>query len=277
MAQSASSYFNNAIVGVPQVGADVNPFDMHNSPKFALGTKFEAQDGSVYRYSQFGANVNRGILVAQDLSETGVVETAAIVVDTNSAQAVPNETITAGNIGSNYLEVTKASVTADDYAGGYLSIMNGGGEGFSYRIRGNTATDTPATGNFRLELYDKIQASVGAATSIGVLGSLYSNLEGAVAASDVAVAGVTVNQIVVATAAYGWIKSKGPVTVLLDTTEPAIGDMVTLSDDTTGAVQAMGGGDLISTAAIIGEGFLGICAIAGSSTGHGVVLLQSLD
>ena len=69
MAVSSSSFFSNAIVGTPQVGADIDVYGSSTSPKFAVGFGFTRADGSKYRYSHFGAATNRGLCVSTDVSE----------------------------------------------------------------------------------------------------------------------------------------------------------------------------------------------------------------
>lgn len=263
MAVSTTSYFSNAIQGIPQLGSEFSIYDKDATPKFALGTRFTRQDGNVYVYSHFGADVNRGILVSTDASESSVVDTDNIVIAPASA-ANTND----GTIGSKFVQITLASVTADQFAGGYLCTTDDTGEGFTYRIRGNNATGDPASGDFRLELYDPLQVALDATTDIGIQGSLYANLEGATAATDVALAGVTVQTMDVSEQAYGWILVQGVHTALQDGTI-AIGDMCTLSDSVTGAVQVAAGGGT-AMADLIAEELVGHCLIAGDDTGHGV-------
>ena len=147
MAVSTSSYFSNTSRGFMEAGFDFNPYESNSSPKLAVGTGVADQRGNVYRYSHFGAAVNAGVIVAQDYSESSQDESLNSVVAPASAQAVPNESISAGKIGSRFVEMTLSGISADQFAGGDLCITSDTGAGFTYRIRGNTATDDPATGN----------------------------------------------------------------------------------------------------------------------------------
>lgn len=255
-----------AKVGVPQIAADMDKFAKDKSPKWAMGAKIETADGSTYRYSHFGDDVNRGVLVAQDYSESSTVDTDNAVIAPASAVAVPNETIKPGAIGSRYLQMTLASVTANQFAGGKFLTTDDTGEGFTYDILGNTATNDPATGDIRIELAQPLQVALDATTDVSIRGSLYANLEIATSTDD-GIAGVTCQTMDVSEQAYGWVQTKGQVAILQDGTI-TLGDIVTLSDGTSGAVQAMAGGGTDVTD-VISEAIVGFCTDPGDTGAHG--------
>ncbi len=264
MAVSSNVGQGNRTIVFPIAGVEAfDPFEMHKTPKYALGTKVELADGTVYRYAHLGADTNRGLLVATDISESCQVDTDNVIVAPASCQ-----TTTDGTAGQKFIEITLASVTANQFAGGKIIITDDTGEGYTYRIKGNTATGDPASGNFRLELYDNLQASLDATSDFAIWGPIYANLEGATAGTDMVPVGVTCSTFDVSDKAYGWILTKGIVGILQDGTIAA-GDLVALSDGVTGAVHAAaGGGTAISD--LIAEALVGVCVIAGDSTGHGV-------
>lgn len=256
MAVNSESWFSNAIVGVPQVGADVNIYEEHTTPRFAVGTKFERQDGAVFRYAHFGATVDSaGYLLSTDLSESCVTMLPLSVVASSSTYQMPEEPsgLYPAMKGSKYLMVTKASVTADDYAGGYLVMSSGNlSTTHTYRIKGNTATGTPASGSFRIELYDKLQAGVGSSTAVTIIGSKYANLEAANVATgtDGVCAGVSLVKITTADD-YGWIQTKGICGVLAGESTILAGRGVVMSTEVVGAVDVLDihvAGDLTSYA-----------------------------
>lgn len=256
MAINTSSRFNNAIVGQTQCGGGVNLFSSNDAPQFAIGTKFERSDGNIYRYAAFGASVVRGAAVASDISESSLVDSDNIVIAPASAVAVQGETMKPGSIDSHYVEITLASVTADQYAGGYLVITDDTGEGFEYRIRGNSATDDPATGNIRIELYDKIQVALDATSDIAINSSRWNNVEGATT-TDFDVCGIAVtNQD---SGDFGWVCSKGAVQ-FLDSGGCTAGQAIAPSA-TAGA---------LADAAAATENLVGICLVAGDTGGHSV-------
>jgi len=208
MAVATTSYFSNSIQGIPQIGGPVNLAESRTTPTFAIGYRLQRQDGAEFVYGHFGATTGAGMVVSQDLSESSLVDSDNIVIAPASA-----ETITDGTVGSKFLQVTLAAVTADQYAGGYLTITDDTGEGYTYRIKGNTATDNPASGDIRIELCDKLIVALDATSDIAITGSLYANLEPATT-TDVAAAGVSVTAQ--AAADYGWIQTKGVAGVLTD-------------------------------------------------------------
>lgn len=268
MAIDANSYFSNqASVGMGGATAGTfNKFDLHATPKYALGFKVEQADGSVYRYAHMGAATNRGLLVAQDLSETSVADTDNSVIAPASAVAVAGETLKPGALGSTYVQFTLASATANQYRGGKLIVTDDTGEGYTYDIIGNTATDDPATGDIRIRLAQPLQVALDTTSDVSIRGNQYSNLEGATAGTDEVPAGVTCSTTTAALP-YGWIQTKGIVGILQDGTIN-LGDVVTLSDGVTGAVQTLGGGGT-DVADIITEPIVGYCVDPGDNTGHG--------
>ena len=271
MAYSVSSYFNNAIVGQMQVGADVDIYDIDATPRYPIGQMFIRSDGNIYHYGHAGTAINRGVVVAQDYSGASAVDTDNAVIAPASAIDVADEPENSvGAIGSRYVEMTLASISADQLAGGYLSITDDGGEGYTYRIKGNTATDNPASGKIRLELYDKIQVALTATTDVAITGSLYADLLTAGTGTDGLVAGVTCASLT-ATEPWGWIQTKGIATVLCDTAGAA-GAHAVLSQSVAGAY---GPAYLTATSgANIAFPWLGYIVTPGDTTGHGVIYLQ---
>lgn len=267
MALGSERRFSRASIGLGGSTADqFNKFDQSASPKFHVGYKIEQADGSVYRYAHFGATANAGVLVAQDKSENSVADTDNAVIAPASAV-----TITDGTIGSKFIEFTLASATANQFAGAKLITTDDAGEGYTYDIKSNTATDNPASGNIRIELYQPLQVALDNTTDVSIVSNRFHNLEIATAATDLILAGV-VCETIDAAGNYGWIQTKGIVGILQDGTI-ADGDMVTLSDGTSGAVQAAAGGGT-DMADLIAEAIIGYCVDAGDSTGHGVFMVD---
>lgn len=274
MGVSTDVWYQGSKPGVPTVGSDINIRDRHKLPRYSLGTKAECSDGRVYRYSHFGADTNRALVVAQDISESGQTSIDNIVVAPASAQ-----TTTDGTTGQKFLELTLASVTKDEYAGGYLAVTNATGEGYTYQIKGNTATNNPTSGNIRMELWENLVLALDASTDIAIMGSKYQNLEAASASTDNVLAGVTVMDITVSDKSYGWVQTRGPCLVTADTDEPpdTIGDAVSISPDKStdfGKVVKWGGepGTSITTTAMLAEISIGTCLMAG--TGQVLIDLQ---
>lgn len=269
MAYNTDSYFNNAIVGQMQAGADIDIFEISDAPKLAIGTGFTRSDGSKYRYAHAGAATDRGVIVAQDYSESSVDDTDDSIIAPSSTYQMADENngIYPGSIGSRYIVMTLASASADQYAGGYMHITDDIGEGYTYRIRGNTATDDPATGKIRLALYDKIQVALTATTDCAITGSTYANLEAAGTGTDGIAAGVTCSSLT-ATDPYGWVQTYGLATVLCDTAGTSAQE-VSVSQNVAGAYEPT---DVAGV--IVGWPTVGYVVTPGDSGGHGVVFLN---
>lgn len=268
MAVSSSSRFaSGAAIGVPQVAAGFDKFAKDKIPQYRLGFKVEDADGNVYRYAHFGADTNRGVLVAQDVSESSLGDSDNVIVASASCTVT-----TDGTAGSHYLEITTGEygsttateITAGQFAGGTFVVSDDAGEGYTYDIVGNTANDSGET--IRLQLKQPLQVAVTSASDFIIRGNKYSNLEIASNGTDAILAGVTCSTMDVSEQAYGWVQTKGVVGILCAGTD-VIGERIVLSTGTNGAVVC---------ASYTGESsqsldqVLGTCLIPGDSTGHGV-------
>jgi len=241
MAVNLSNWYSNAIVGTPQVGADVDIYEVSSNAKFAVGTGFERSDGSVFRYSHFGGVLHvSGLLCSQDFSESGTAQSDSRGTNVADCTQLSGQQFDVNTTGSYYVQVGFGNISADRWAGGYLliskddSALGVNHQGHTYRIKGNTASGTPAAQKLYIELYSPLQGTVGSTSDISICGSLYANLESATAQTDTQVAGVNVSPILTADS-YGWVQTKGPVGIQADASYPATaGDVVTLSDTDTG-------------------------------------------
>ena len=208
MAVSTSTINSFAAVGTPMAVSEFNPFESTVHPKRTVGFKVEDLQGNVYRWGHFGAAVTQGKVVSQDISESSVVDSDDVILAPASCQNTDD-----GKIGSRFIELTLASVTRNQYAGGKIVITDDTGKGYTYNILGNTATGDPATGTIRLELQHPLQVAVNATSDYCISGSRYGNLEGATA-TDFDVVGVTLASQDAND--YGWVGTKGCFNILTD-------------------------------------------------------------
>jgi len=266
MAVLSTAYASNRVTPPPTL-ADFNKFDMHASQKFPLGFKVECADGAVYRYSHFGADTNRGVLVSTDISETCQVDD-----DNHVVASASSDNTNDSKIGSRFVEYTLASITANQFVGGKLVVTDDAGEGYTYDIKGNTATDDPASGNFRIELAQPLQVALTTASDVAIIGSLYHDLEVATT-TDSSVVGVSCSTMDVSEQPFGWIQTKGICGILQDVNVPTIGAVATLSNLTAGAVTIMGGNSTYAT--YYGKNpIVGIFLDLGDSTGHAAIKIN---
>lgn len=237
-------------IGVPSIVSEIDLNESGTVAKRAVGFKVEDQQGNVYRWCHFGATTAQGLLVSCDLSESSLADSDNIVIAPASSVSG-----TDGAIGSRFVEIKLASVTVNQYAGGKLITTDDTGEGYTYNIVGNTATNDPATGNFRVELERPLVVALDATTDIGILPNQYANLEPATTA-DIDVVGVSMASM--AANDYGWVMTKGSAAVLDQGT-------------TTIGAECMIGSTAGSVTDVTTDAVLGLNAftvIAGDNTGY---------
>ena len=244
MAVSTTSYFSNSIIGVPQVGADIDIYETGSNPKYAVGFGFQRADGNKYRYSHFGAISDIGEIVGTDQAESSTSSTAMsaqVVSPTIYTPAGHNVAPNSANSRLIQINATGANfsatfVTQDLFAGGTFCAVAGSSSGLSYRIKGNTATGNPASGEFYLELYDKLVSPIDTTTAFLIQGCKYANLEPA--GGIVPRYRYPVGFCVVGNSAssYGWVCTKGLTGALLGAQVGSEGDIVVTSTTTAGSV-----------------------------------------
>jgi len=269
MTTDAQSYFSNAFPGEHETFGG-NIYRLDAAPKYAVGFRISRQDGNVYRYSQYGAATTRGVLVAMD-------DSAAVVNDSDNSLLDPTDAnvTTDGTLNSTFIQVKGQAQTANQYAGGYLVTTDDTGEGYTYRIKGNTAAGTPATGQYRLELYDKLQVAIDSTTDIAIIGNLWSDLKIASNAGDTAVAGVSCS-VTTAALPYAFTQTWGVVGCLQGIDIPLVGGIVALDRNVDGACSSWMG-DSVGTVAALElrqTAIVGYSIDPGDSTGHSTIYLQ---
>ena len=243
MAVTTSGWFSNSIPGNVNIAADFDIFQKDVLPRVAVGTRITRQDGAEFAYCHFGEDTNVGLLVAADASESSEDALANQVISPASANDTSD-----GTIGSKFVEINLDAATSDssadrttnDYAGGYLTITSGTGLGYTYRIKGNTASDVPADQNIRMELYEPLQLAVDNTSDIVIVGSPFANVETADDAADIVICGVSLSNMDVSVAAFGWVQTKGIANISVDATDLTLGDIVALSADAPGEIYTVG-------------------------------------
>jgi hypothetical protein len=221
-----TNYYSNSIIGIPQAGADIDIHERNTTPRFAVGFGFERSDGNKYRYVQYSTAVAAGTLVGNPVTGTNKISTDAIVVATTTADAVANEIIKPGAAGSRYVEITLASVAANQYAGGTFVAAKDTGVGYSYRVKGNTATGTPKTTTFRMELWEKLKVGLDNTTDIAIASCKYANMtyQTMVLGTSNNVVGVCMSSVTADN--YGWVCTRGIVGALASTANTGFGAVV---------------------------------------------------
>lgn len=283
MSQSTSAYFSNSIVGVPQIGGDVDIYESHTYPKFTIGTKMEREDGSIFRYCCFGAAVNRGMIVAPDYSVdelpcSGYSANAVIATSSTYQQGVERAGLYPNMKGSRFMCITYTTTTKDDLAGGYITISSGTGIGYTYRIKGNAVSSGTSC---IVTLYDPLVVGLDATGDIAISPSKYTRLKPAGAASTSGFpTGISISTIATSSP-FGWIQTRGIVGVAWSGAVTAnIQATAVLSETDVGCAKQLGMGivaantssilaNLLSVAPVIGR-----IVVATATSGHALVNVQ---
>jgi hypothetical protein len=221
-----------------------------------IGEPMDLKDGRCFRYAKFGVATAAGLLVSQDVSATCLVETDNAIDGTQPA----GSSLAIGSLSIMMDNAAFAATTLDQYAGGYLHTTDDAGEGYTYRIGGNTAFTN--TDEVTFTLLEPLVIAVTTATDIAITGNLYGGVIAAVAATDTLISGVSMR--VMQANYYGWVQTKGVATVLSDVAL-TLGDQLTLSDGVAGACQLQ---DAYT------EQTIGYALFTPDSTGHVGVMLN---
>ena len=236
-----------------RIGGDGNQgiYAESSTPLHYLGEKLEFKDGRTFRYCKAsGAAIAAAHLVAQDQSATSLVESDGAII-----AAAGRFSISAG---STAIQITKASVTKDQFAGAFFMITDDAGEGHQYKIKSNSATGLTTSGKVDFDFFDPLVVAVTTASDIAIVGGLYNEVMSCTQNTDEIPVGVA--PIAVTADYYFWAQSAGIACVLADASAAiALGDKLTVSDDTAGAAQLQ---DAYTEAAI------GSACFAPDDTGH---------
>lgn len=172
-----------------------NPNKLHT-----LGAIAETEDGRVFRYTQAGA-VNLA---------AGKVTIATAKVANHTAIAVA----LAAKVGDRQVEVTLAATaaTVDQYAGGYLTVVDAAGVGQNLRILTHPAA--ASAGNLMVQLADPVHTALTTSSKVSLVPNLWSNSIISTASASVVTTGSPV-VAVPATYCY-WSQTGGVASVLSD-------------------------------------------------------------
>ncbi len=215
-----------------------------------LGEIVHSNDGRAFRYVKAGGTA----LVAGKLQQSSAQDTG----DHNLAVAVTaagSKTITT---------VGTVTVTANQYAGGFVTIADDAGEGHIYKISSHAAATAAVV---TLNLEDEVQVALTADTTVDILKNPYDGVIVNPTTISSSVAGVAIKAITASY--YGWLQVTGPAAVL-DNGGLAVGIPCVASDAVAGAVEAIadGASELIQ--------IVGTAIIASSDTEYGTVNLRLL-
>ena len=220
------------VVGRNAKGADgttVNPFAEAASAQFPIGSILKYNDRT-YRYCRNGGSG----LAAGKITCTRNKSHATNHLNINClAAAIGDTTVTIITAGTNIVE--------NEYAGGYLYVNDGTGEGHCYKIKSHPAHTHSTSPNCVMTLHDPVViALVATGTSqVSLAHSKYEKLIVAPGTTPMTGQTVGVPPIAITASYYFWNQVSGPAACLVSGTV-VIGDSVchTISTGTAGAVIA---------------------------------------
>lgn len=203
---------------VQNVAADL--FSNSANQLHELGAKVVTNDGRAFRYAKAGA---------ADLVAGNLLQAPAIVANhqnmATSTQAAGDTTVT--------VTLGATAATANQYAGGFLTLNAGTGKGYSLRIKSHPAANSGAT--LVLTLEDPFQVATSSSdTKSCLIANPYSGVIQMPTTATSSAVGVAT--YIISAGQYGWIQVHGPVSVLSDASIAAVGLGLIPSTTTAGCV-----------------------------------------
>ena len=202
-----------------------------------LGELVHSNDGRAFRYCKAGGTaLEAGKLQQSSAQDTGDHNLAV------AATAAGLKTITT---------VGTVTVTANQYASGFVVIADDAGEGYMYRISSHPAATAAVV---TLTLADEVQVALTASTTIDIIKNPYEGVIVNPTTISSAPAGVAVKPLTASY--YGWLQVSGPCAIFADDTI-AVGLDVVASATVAGAVEVTADGapeimSVVGTAIVAG-------------------------
>jgi len=204
----------------------VSPQDLFTSSSTQgtdLGAYGTTGDGRGFRYVKAGAVA----LVPGKLQ-------AAAAQDTTNLNPSGGLSVAAAAIGATSVVTTSTvTLTANQLAGAYLSVAVTPGQGYTYKISGNTAATAAVT---TIYLEDPILVALTTSSKVVIAKSPFSAVIVNPATASAAPVGFGIYAIPASN--YGWIQTHGPVSALNDG-GTAVGLGLAPSASVAGAVKTM--------------------------------------
>ncbi len=161
--------------------------------RYAYGARFLDWDGSVYRYCKAGAAITN-VQLAVHVTATG----AATSIEAISAAAA---------IGDKTLYINQASITVDQYSGGYVVIFPAGGSAMIRSVVANTASDSG--GSVKLSLNHPLSTVLTASDTYELYASPYASVSHANTDGTLSFLGTA--NVAASSSGFLWTKTWGPI------------------------------------------------------------------
>lgn len=225
-------------------------YEESSSALHNLGELVHSNDGRAFRYVKAGGTA----LAAGKLQQSSAQDTGDHNLAVAAASAGATQIVTTGTV----------TVTANQYADGFVAVADDAGEGYMYRISSHAAATAAVV---TLNLADEIQVALTTSSTIDIIKNPYDGVIINPTTISSSPAGVAVKALTAAY--YGWLQVSGPCAVLADG-GLTVGTDVVASDNVAGAVEITADGtpEILSV--------VGTAMIAASDTEYGIVNLKLL-
>ncbi len=209
------------LTGPVQVAAQ-GIWEQSSSALHDLGAYVETGDGRGFRYAKCGitATVAGKVYQSSALDATNLQPSGGLTPSANVA------------IGGTEITVADTlTLTANQLAGGYLSVVVTPGQGYLYKIRSNTAVTAAAGAVITLD--DPLQIAITTASNFIVTLHPYSGIVIEPGTPTGVIVGVA--HRVLTAAYYGWVQTYGAASVLFTGTGVAGKAVGSLTGGTSGS------------------------------------------
>ncbi|MEK7180003.1 MAG: hypothetical protein AAB706_00850 [Patescibacteria group bacterium] len=173
-----------------------------STQQHALGQYAETSDGRGYRYCKVGATatVPGKLYVGADFDVVNHSPAGGLGV--NAAVAIG---------GTDIVISTSTTLVLNELAGGFLSVGITPGQGYTYRIKSNTATSAATLATIVLD--DPLKIALTTASKVVVVQHQYNGVVVSPGAASTGVPVGVANSIITA-AYFGWLQTYGPCSIL---------------------------------------------------------------
>ena len=191
-----------------------------------LGTKMILPDGRIYYYA---VNSSAAITTGGQIVD-GIAAVAAHDMDLVAA-AASAEAIT-------FTTTTSLTTTKDQYAGGYVYINDGPGQGEVYSVRSNTLVAGAAGLSITIEDDGGFATALTTATRFGLMYSPYKDVKIVDGNGTMTTGVLGVTTMPLTASYYCWLQTSGPAAVLMGAQVGIVGDGIARSQaDEDGTVE----------------------------------------
>lgn len=229
----------------------INTRETSDTKQMELGTKYEDEFGRIYRYTgAAGTDLDHGKLVVAPTGDGNVVD-----VNVAASESVGATSLTIDAAGT---------IVADAYVDGSIAVSDATGEGYTYRVTGNTAV----TGAGEVTVYlaePLIEAVTVDASQVTLLKSPWQDV--VISPTDQADQPVGIPNVDIAADEFGWVQTRGVCSAWADEAFAA-GAALTTGSVTAGQVEALDAA---------GEFQIGVAMFAAQAAGEYPQIFLTID